>query len=189
MLSSNKITALKMFVASRLSGKYANKIDDIDNSVVISSITEANRIEEVIDSIYKDLDKQGYTVDVLNRMPDSYITSYIHQYYVKMLQTYEKWTKINVKTEDRDPDDDSDVVIEAVIGVSLLAALEREKDIELNLEYDFLDILSKFEDRHSNGRNLVFRMHRIADDIFNTINSFEPKKPKRVSKVRKKKRR
>lgn len=165
MLSTNKINALKIFVRTRLTGEYTEFIkpeDRFKSNIFVEQIVSDQVRDEVLE-IKDKLTEQGYTVDVLNNMPDSVNAFYIYKYYMVMVKTYEKCLNMGNPDERR-------LVIEGVIGLSLLSILYEEVGINKDLDFPFMEILAKFESKFNHRRDLVFKMHKFAREIYDSLN-------------------
>ena len=182
MLSQNKIKALKIFIHTRLTGNHTDFINEEDrykSNVFVEQIVSDNIRDQVLD-IKDKLASNGYTIADLNNMPDGPDAYYIYMYYKCMVDTYNKHTVMGKNEDDK-------IVIEGVVGLALLSLLYDEKNIKRDTDENILDILSKFEDKTTSRRDVVFRMHKIANDIYVNLNNIKVKvkticKPKKKRK-------
>lgn len=170
MLSPNKITALKIFIHTRLSGNhtdYINEEDRFKSNVFVEQVV-SDTIRDQVLGIKETLGNKGYTINDLNEMHDGADSFYIYMYYKNMVDTYNKYTIMGKNEEDK-------IVIEGVVGLALLSLLYDEKNIVRDIDEDLIDILSKFENKDTSRRDVVFRMHKIASSIYDNLNKYKAK--------------
>lgn len=179
MLSKNKIMALKIFIHTRLSGNhtdYINEEDKYKSNVFVEQVVSDTIRDQVLD-IKDELAKNKYTILDLNNMPDGPDAYFIYMYYKDMVDVYNKLTLYTGNDEDK-------IVIEGVIGLALLSLLYDEKNMKRDIDADVLSILSKFESKDTSRRDVVFRMHKIAATIYESLNKKKVKMQK-ISKTKK----
>lgn len=184
MLSSNKLIALKMFIHSRMTGKFTVPVkqeNDENLGIVIADKDKCSKVNEDIKAIERNLRLEGYTVERLKNMPNSYITSLIYDYYMVLLKEYEKLIFVDKENPE------NNLVIDGVIGLSMLSTIYDEKGISDGSGFKYMDVLEAFENKEkNNNREMVFKMHEVARKLMEKIDKYEFK-VKRKSKSGKKK--
>ena len=165
MLTNEKIRVLLIFCHSRLSGKYTNN-ENLGN--VIDNKNANSQIEHNTKQIIETLEKNKFTIDDLNNLPHSPIASIMTYYYNVALNCFEKHIK------------KGDVLIEGIIGLSILSYLFEEKQFKtITLPTPPSEIISLMEKEtlDQETRSLITKMHKVASEVIDMVD--KTKLPKR----------
>jgi N-dimethylarginine dimethylaminohydrolase len=83
MLTKQKTYALCMFAHSRLSGK-CNDTTTVQSDKMILDDEASNHVQKQVDKYVQKLEKEHFTVDILNKLPDNLLSKQLNYTYRKI---------------------------------------------------------------------------------------------------------
>ena len=177
MLTSDKLKVLKIFIHSRLSGKYAisTEIKEHTEDILINDNKLFNKVRDTLKFTLKQLNDDKYTIELLNNGRPSIIRDSMIYYYEIALKALKKY--IN----------EGELIIETFLALCILSYLADEKEI-LSIPYSAMELIDIFE-KQNYDRVILFNMHKAAVEIIDAVNKADFSKYLRSLKPKKKKKR
>lgn len=180
MITNHKAKALCMFAHSRLTGLYVEDLSSSEKKEINNRVIEKDQLAidttTKVNQIRVAMEESNYTVERLNKIAPSYYASMLTFYYNQAINILKKHTS------------EDNRVIDALIGLSIIAYLNNDKNIVYIDEVDLNELISNYEKTDDKEQlKIVRKMQYIASDILNTIektNYAKTVKKKRTSKKR-----
>ena len=181
MLTNEKIKVLKIFLHSRLSGKYAVVTDRQEHTeeILIKDNESFDIARKTLKLVLKQLTDDKFTIELLNNGRPSLIRDAMIYYYELALNALKKYSN------------EGELIIETFLALCIISYLADEKEI-INVPYSPTELIDIFESQNYD-RKILFKMHaaaiQIVDDINNAdyskyLKSLKPK-VNRKKKIRK----
>jgi len=159
MLTIEKIKVLKIFLHSRLSGKYAvvTEKQEHTEAMLIVDDKSFDIARNTLKLVLKQLTDDKLTIELLNNGRPSLVRNSMIYYYELALEALKKYSN------------EGELIIETFLALCIISYLADEKEI-MNVPYSPMELINIFESQNYD-RKILFKMHAAAIQIVDDVNN------------------
>lgn len=150
MLDTIKLKALKIFLHSRISGKYSTDTGKKEHTKeqTIVNTDEFDKIVKVLFEFKEELEIKRYTMDDFNKQKHSQLTDMVIFYYTVLTETLLKFIG------------EDDLISETFLSLCILTYLSEEKSV-LKFDQDGYELIEIFKAQNFD-KELLYKLFKLS---------------------------